>query len=325
MRRARGIHQVPSASRTHNTTPFSRKRWPPRLAFWLAYVDDGPGHPAPWGRLPVASVTAEEHVRLDMRFLRLRGQLPELAQVTHPRTSRTSGRASPPRGSGMAPHFLSHLVAGSGSAALSGLPAGSARGSCSNGGGGSHGGGVTRGVCGCLVAGGLGGEEGAPVGVNVVEGGVMVGVVRWYSLNAGGDALHRPDGGLLPVGVLLPHLWQVVPFALPFAPRALASPTLTVASLSIAPVSMSLPLPWCLSPLPAVRPLPSLSFTAREGLLSALAPPSPPQAARHARKGMRTTGHIAGGNTTHSGVTSSDQSPHPRFRFALDARSTTMV
>ena len=134
----------------------------------------------------------------------------------------------------MAPHFLSHLLAGSESAALSGLPAGSARGSSSNGGGGSHGGGVTRGVCGCLVAEGLEEEEGAPV---------VVGVVHWHSLNAGGNALHRPDGGRLPVGVLLPLLQQVVPFALPFAPSALASPTLTVVSLSIAPVSVPLPLP----------------------------------------------------------------------------------
>ena len=186
--------------------------------------------------------------------------VPWLAQLNHPYTSPTRGRASSPRGSGTVPQSRSQgrapsaprasspccpCVCGAGAAPRPPPPRPSAPVPLSARGGG------------WLVPGswGLGGDELAGIGVDVVEEVVVVvvvvvvGVVWRHLLDAGGDAPRRL------------HVWlrgrpapRPPPFDPPFpqgsyAPSCLSLGARGALALALGPPSGPLPVPWVPPPV----------------------------------------------------------------------------
>ena len=184
--------------------------------------------------------------------------VPWLAQLNNPYSSPTRGRASSPRGSGTVPQSRSQGRAPSapragspccpcacGAGAAPRLPpaeaicAGSARGA---------GGGWL-----VLVSWGLGGDELAGVGVDVVEVVVVVvvvgDVVRRHLLDAGGDAPHQ-----LHVRLRGRPAPRPPPFDPPCPPGSHAPSRLSLGArgalaLALGPPSGPLPVPWVPSPV----------------------------------------------------------------------------
>ena len=184
--------------------------------------------------------------------------VPWLAQLNHPYTSPTRGRASSPRGSGTVPQSGSQSRAPSAPApappaapvpaAQVPRPAPPPRRGHPR---------WLRSLCGkgWLVLGsrGWGGDELAGVGVDVVEMVVVVvvvvGVVRRHLLDAGGDAPHRLQ--VRPRGRPAPRL---PPFDLPSPPgsHAPSRPSLGARgalALALGPPSSPLPVPWVPPPV----------------------------------------------------------------------------
>ena len=219
------------------------------------------GHPPPRGHLPVPP-SLRRSTASKGRFL-IPLLVPEEAQPSHPYTSITRGRASPPRGSQIASQSRAQSPRAPSSPACRlrlrllrlrrrrrAMPSrrrgsGHPRRLCPRlwcrGGRAARGAAVRVGIRMIWGLGGLRKHEVPRVGVDVVEVGVVVvvvvGVVRRHLLDAGRDAPHRLDVWLRGPPAPRPSL-----YALPVPPGPHAPPCLSLgAYIALPPIALGSP------------------------------------------------------------------------------------